>query len=119
MAQRTQPPQPSGTGRPTAGRTSGPRGRKPAPVKKPFPVALVLGSVALAAVLIGVIVFAVINQGSGAKGTLAQVDKLSGLDADGEPCYLMVGGLEVATTPERSTSSRPIRVTCTSWQSRV
>ena len=79
MAQRTQPPQPSGTGRPTAGRTSGPRGRKPAPVKKPFPVALVLGSVALAAVLIGVIVFAVINQGSGAKGTLAQVDKLSGL----------------------------------------
>ena len=79
MAQRTQPPQPSGTGRPPVGRTSGPRGRKPAPVKKPFPVAFVLGSVALAALLIGVIVFAVINQGSGAKGTLAQVDKLSGL----------------------------------------
>lgn len=79
MAQRTQPPQPSGTGRPTAGRTSGPRGRKPAPVKKPFPVALVLGCVALAAVLIGVIVFAVVNEGSGAKGTLAQVDRLSGL----------------------------------------
>ena len=38
-----------------------------------------LGSVALAALLIGVIVFAVINQGSGAKGPLAQVDKLSGL----------------------------------------
>ncbi len=79
MAQRTQPAQPSGTGRPPAGRTSGSRGRKPAPVKQPFPVALVLGSVALAAVLIGVIVFAVVNQGSGAKNPLAQADKLSGL----------------------------------------
>ena len=79
MAQRTQPAQPSGTGRTPAGRTSGQRGRKPAPVKKPFPVALVLGSVALAAVLIGVIVFAVVNQGSGAKGTLRVVDQLSGL----------------------------------------
>ena len=29
------------------------------------------------------------------------VDKLSGLDLDGEPCFLQVGGLEVATTPER------------------
>src|ERR1041384_8303207 len=29
------------------------------------------------------------------------VEKLSGLEVDGEPCYLPVGGLEVATTPER------------------
>ena len=29
------------------------------------------------------------------------VEKLSGLDLDGEPCFLQVGGLEVATTPER------------------
>ncbi|WP_375486219.1 FAD-dependent oxidoreductase [uncultured Jatrophihabitans sp.] len=29
------------------------------------------------------------------------VDKLNGLDVDGEPCFLPVGGLEIATTPER------------------
>ncbi|MER6788884.1 FAD-dependent oxidoreductase [Streptomyces sp. NPDC000658] len=31
------------------------------------------------------------------------VEKLSSLDVDGEPCFLQVGGLEVATTPERLT----------------
>ena len=30
------------------------------------------------------------------------VEKLSALDLDGEPCFLSVGGLEVATTPERA-----------------
>ncbi len=29
------------------------------------------------------------------------VDKFAGLDVDGAPCFLQVGGLEVATTPER------------------
>lgn len=29
------------------------------------------------------------------------VDKLASLDVDGEPCFLQVGGLEVATTPAR------------------
>ncbi|MEV6318206.1 FAD-dependent oxidoreductase [Streptomyces sp. NPDC051776] len=29
------------------------------------------------------------------------VEKLSSLSVDGEPCFLQVGGLEVATTPER------------------
>ena len=29
------------------------------------------------------------------------VEKLSSLEVDGEPCFLQVGGLEVATTPER------------------
>ena len=29
------------------------------------------------------------------------VEKFCGLDVDGEPCFLQVGGLEVATTPER------------------
>ncbi|GAB3138526.1 GcvT family protein [Microbispora hainanensis] len=29
------------------------------------------------------------------------VEKLSSLDVDGEPCFLQVGGLEVATSPER------------------
>ena len=29
------------------------------------------------------------------------IEKLCSLDVDGEPCFLQVGGLEVATTPER------------------
>ena len=29
------------------------------------------------------------------------VEKLVGLDLDGDPCFLQVGGLEVATTPQR------------------
>src|SRR5690349_1493706 len=29
------------------------------------------------------------------------VEKLVGLELDGEPCFLQVGGLEIATTPER------------------
>ncbi|WP_290513280.1 FAD-dependent oxidoreductase [Aeromicrobium sp.] len=29
------------------------------------------------------------------------VEKLCGLDDDGEPCFLQVGGLEIATSPER------------------
>ena len=29
------------------------------------------------------------------------VEKLNALDVDGEPCFLPVGGLEIATTPER------------------
>ncbi|NUK13547.1 FAD-binding oxidoreductase, partial [Streptomyces lunaelactis] len=31
------------------------------------------------------------------------VEKLCSLDVDGQPCFLQVGGLEVATTPERLT----------------
>ena len=38
-----------------------------------------LGSAALAVVLIGTIVFAVLHQGVGAKGTLAQADRITGL----------------------------------------
>jgi glycine cleavage system aminomethyltransferase T/glycine/D-amino acid oxidase-like deaminating enzyme len=30
------------------------------------------------------------------------IEKFCSLDADGEPCFLQVGGLEVATTPERA-----------------
>jgi dimethylglycine oxidase len=30
------------------------------------------------------------------------VEKFCAIDADGEPCFLQVGGLEVATTPERA-----------------
>jgi dimethylglycine oxidase len=44
-------------------------------------------------------------QTNGSK-TMAQlarytVEKLAGLELDGEPCFLQVGGLEVATTPQR------------------
>ena len=35
------------------------------------------------------------------------VEKLGGLEVDGEPCFLQVGGLEVATTPERARRAPP------------
>jgi hypothetical protein len=46
------------------------RGRKPAPVKKPFPVGFALGTAALAAALIGLIVYAAMNQGVGDTSSL-------------------------------------------------
>ena len=43
------------------------------------------------------------------------VDKLSGLQLDGEPCFLQVGGLEVATTPERLRDLHRRRGWLASW----
>ena len=43
------------------------------------------------------------------------VDKLSGLDLDGAWCFKSVGGLEVATTPERLTDLHRRRGWLTSW----
>src|SRR5919112_1274637 len=43
------------------------------------------------------------------------VEKLSGLDVDGEPCFLQVGGLEVATTPERAAELHRRHGWLTSW----
>jgi glycine cleavage system aminomethyltransferase T/glycine/D-amino acid oxidase-like deaminating enzyme len=43
------------------------------------------------------------------------VDKLSGLDLDGEPCFLAVGGLEVATTPERAAELHRRHGWLTAW----
>jgi dimethylglycine oxidase len=43
------------------------------------------------------------------------VEKLSGLDVDGEPCFLQVGGLEVATTPERVAELHRRHGWLTSW----
>jgi dimethylglycine oxidase len=43
------------------------------------------------------------------------VEKLSGLDVDGEPCFLQVGGLEVATTPERLVELRRRHGWLTAW----
>ncbi|HUR50583.1 MAG TPA: DUF3105 domain-containing protein [Mycobacteriales bacterium] len=54
------------------------RGRKAAPVKKPFPTGFVLGSAALAAALIAILVYAVQNEGIGDHSSLkyaeSQVD---------------------------------------------
>jgi len=56
------------------------RGRKPAPVKKPFPVGFALGSAALAALLIGVLVYAVANAGVGDKSSLKYAEnQINGL----------------------------------------
>ena len=56
------------------------RGRKPAPVKKPFPVGFALGCVALAALLIGILVYAAMNQGIGDTSSLKYAEhEISGL----------------------------------------
>jgi hypothetical protein len=56
------------------------RGRKPAPVKKPFPVGFALGCAALAALLIGIIAYAAANQGLGDKSSLKYAEhQISGL----------------------------------------
>ncbi|MFE5185894.1 FAD-dependent oxidoreductase [Streptomyces sp. NPDC056628] len=43
------------------------------------------------------------------------VDKLSSLDVDGTPCFLQVGGLEVATGPERLAELRRRHGWITAW----
>jgi hypothetical protein len=56
------------------------RGRKPAPVKKPFPLGFALGCAALAAVLVGIIAYAAVNQGLGDKSSLKYAEhQISGL----------------------------------------
>ena len=43
------------------------------------------------------------------------VEKLCSLDVDGDPCFLQVGGLEVATTPERVVELRRRHGWLTAW----
>lgn len=43
------------------------------------------------------------------------VEKFCSLDVDGEPCFLQVGGLEVATTPERLTELHRRHGWITAW----
>ena len=43
------------------------------------------------------------------------VEKLTALDLDGEPCFLQVGGLEVATTPDRLRDLHRRRGWLASW----
>ncbi|MCW2869217.1 FAD-dependent oxidoreductase, partial [Actinacidiphila oryziradicis] len=43
------------------------------------------------------------------------VEKLCSLDVDGQPCFLQVGGLEIATTPERLAELRRRHGWITSW----
>ncbi|GGO98931.1 GcvT family protein [Wenjunlia tyrosinilytica] len=43
------------------------------------------------------------------------VEKLRALDLDGQPCFLQVGGLEIATTPERLTELRRRHGWVTAW----
>jgi hypothetical protein len=56
--------------------------RKPAPVKKPFPLGFAVGCVALAAALIGLLAYAVVNTGAGDKSSLKYAQKqISGLQS--------------------------------------
>ena len=76
---RTTPPPPSGRGgsaRGAAGGTSGRRGRSaPVKVSKPFPWGTVVMSVVLGALLIGILAYAVMNQGGGVRNVLSDNDK--------------------------------------------
>jgi hypothetical protein len=57
------------------------RSRKPAPVKKPFPVGFALGSLALVLALGGIITYAALNQGLGDKSSLTYArHQISGLE---------------------------------------
>ena len=57
------------------------RGRKPAPVKKPFPVGFAAGCAALALFLGGIIAYAVVNTGVGDTSSLKYAQsKIDGLD---------------------------------------
>lgn len=59
------------------------RGRKPAPVKKPFPVGFAVGSATLAALLIAILAYAATNQGLGDKSSLRYAEsKISGLSVN-------------------------------------
>ena len=70
MAQRSVPP---------SSRAASKRG-KSVPVKKPFPWGFAAGSAVLASLLVGVLVFAVLNTGSAAPSPLKDADKaVSGL----------------------------------------
>src|SRR5687768_16684839 len=86
MAQSTNRPpggRPSGDGgKPAAGKSGGGgRRRTPAPqVKKPFPWGVVAVSTVLGLALIGILAYAVTNQGSGFQSALSIADdKVKGL----------------------------------------
>jgi hypothetical protein len=61
------------------------RGRKPAPVKKPFPVGFAVGAAVLVAALVGIIVYAAMNVGVGDKSSLKYAQsQISGLKNSGK-----------------------------------
>jgi hypothetical protein len=74
---------------------AGGRGRSTAPVsvKKPFPWGTVLVSLVLGALLVGIVVYAALNQGSGVRDLLAEDDaSFSGLVVEEEPGRNHVAG---------------------------
>jgi hypothetical protein len=80
------------------------RGRKPAPVKKPFPVGFALGCLALAALLIGTLAYAAANQGIGDKSSLKYAEhQITGLQVNHKLGRAHVEGPisypDAATTP--------------------
>jgi hypothetical protein len=61
------------------------RGRKPAPVKKPFPLGFVVGSVLLATFLVGILVYAVKNTGVGDTSSLKYAQsQISGIKSSSD-----------------------------------
>jgi hypothetical protein len=77
MAKSTRTPPPTGSGRGGAAASGGGRRGRATPVKvgKPFPWGTVVVSVVLGALLIGILAYAVMNQGGGVRNVLKEDDK--------------------------------------------
>ena len=93
------------------------RGRAKAPVKKPFPLGFVLGSTALAAALVGIIVYAAQNQGVGDTSSLKYAQsQISGIINTGgltrQHVTTHVGYPNQATMPPVGGNHNPLPQSC-------
>ena len=93
------------------------RGRKPAPVKKPFPVGFALGCAALVLLLGGIIVFAALNQGLGDKSSLKYAEHhVSGLTTkhglERNHLTSQIPYKDAANTPPDGGNHNPVPASC-------
>jgi hypothetical protein len=103
--------------RPTTGRGSAPAGgrkRTPPPaVKKPFPWGVALTSAVLGLLLVGILVYAVTNQGSGFLSPLAKADKsVPGVLKYTESHNHVTGNVNYAQTPPAGGDHNPVPQDC-------
>jgi hypothetical protein len=102
------------------------RGRT-APVKKPFPTGFVLGSLVLAAALIGILVYAVQNEGIGDKSSLKYAEShISGLHSswtdDGDVRHHVQGPVTYpneADTPPDKGDHNPLPQSCQAYTAKI
>ena len=99
------------------------RRAKSAPVKKPFPWGFTAGAVALAALLIGTLVFAVTHTGSAAPSPLRDADKAVGNLVKAPTAELTrlhkAGNLKYAQSPPVGGSHSPIWENCAVYPTQI